>query len=256
MDSHPSIASSHTLPGDALPHGMNTATHDAKVQSHGALVLAYRDHIDASVRRASDRQSKCTQGVLGMEGMSGVLTRHLYNNLCGLHKPDGSPTRYLEIGAWKGSSTISALYNNGAHCHASIIDNWSEFGAPRAEFERNMSLFLGWPQATPDVQVINEDCWSLKTPLKHAPYDVYLYDGAHSAPDHERALTVMWPWLANLFIFVVDDWNWEQAKTGTHAALAKVEALGARVEHRVDVAGPEGANGFWNGSGIFLIHKG
>lgn len=220
----------------------------------GALVAAYRGHIDRSVQRASARESKCIPGVLAIEGMSGALTRHLYNNLCDLRKPGGGPTRYLEVGAWKGSSTISALYNN-AHCRATVVDNWSEFGAPRAEFERNMALFLGWPHAAPHVQVLNEDCWALATPPAHAPFDVYLYDGAHTVLDHERALTALWPLLADVFIFVVDDWNWAQAKAGTGAALAKVEALGARVAHRVEIAAPEGGDGFWNGCGIFLIDK-
>lgn len=223
---------------------------------------AYQRHIVDSVARAKACQSKCVIGVLKMEGMSGAMTRHLYNNLCALRKPDGSVTRYLEVGAWKGSSTVSALYNNLPLCRATIVDNWSEFGGPRTEFERNMALFLGWPDAVPpeSVQVLNDSCWDLvsRPPgrVTNAPFDIYLYDGEHTAQAHEHALTHMWSLMADVFIFVVDDWNWTNAKVGTQAALTKLVGAGAaRVVHHEDIAGPEGADGFWNGTGIFLIQK-
>ena len=38
--------------------------------------------------------------------MTGIKTRHFYNNI--LNTDDA---RYLEIGAWKGSSICSAMYN-------------------------------------------------------------------------------------------------------------------------------------------------
>ena len=68
--------------------------------------------------------------------MSGLKTRHFYNNLLNF-----DDARYLEIGSWKGSSVCSAMYNNNAMIIC--VDNWSEFGGPKDEFLVNFNKFIG-----------------------------------------------------------------------------------------------------------------
>lgn len=89
---------------------------------------ALAEHARRAFAAADVRASRLGAGALAMEGMSGAATRHLYNNLASL-----PGCRCLQIGAWKGSSVIAALSNNGS-CHVTAVDDWSEFGGPRGEF--------------------------------------------------------------------------------------------------------------------------
>jgi hypothetical protein len=84
-------------------------------------------HIVTSITNAENNVSKIddktTEGqeILTYEGYTGTKTRHLYNNICSdTHKV---PIRYLEIGTWNGSSSISAVYKN--NIEALFIDNLS-----------------------------------------------------------------------------------------------------------------------------------
>ena len=94
------------------------------------------NHVDSSIKNAYNNKSKVSNEILKMEGMSGDKTRHLYNNICDL-----SGVHYLEVGTWKGSSFISALYNN-INVHGTSVDNWSQFDGPRGEFYKNILQFL------------------------------------------------------------------------------------------------------------------
>jgi len=78
----------------------------------------YKTLIETAFENAENCNSKITDDIIQMEGMSGTKTRHFYNNL--LNTEDA---RYLEIGTWKGSSVCSAMCNNQAK--VVCIDNWS-----------------------------------------------------------------------------------------------------------------------------------
>ena len=209
--------------------------------------------VEQAVHGSKMGQSKCNEAVMAMEGMSGRKTRHLYNNMCSLVKPDGSPTRYLEIGCWKGSSTAAALYGNH-HVRATVIDNWSEFHGPRNSFFDNMAAILG-PKR--EMQVIEEDAFCLATPLEHAPYDIYLYDGEHKPETQERAITHLWDHMADTCIIMIDDYNWPEVQKGTLAGLEAIKARGGHVvaqAHIRDVKEND-PEGYWNGCGIFLVAR-
>ena len=89
------------------------------------------DHVKKSLEKTDKLQSKLTDEILNIPGMSGKKTRHFYNNLL-----NSENARYLEIGTWKGSSVCSAMCNNKAT--VVCIDNWSEFGGPKYEFLINL----------------------------------------------------------------------------------------------------------------------
>jgi hypothetical protein len=95
-----------------------------------------RAHVERAFENAEKGESKITQEIINMEGMSGIKTRHFYNNL--LNRDDA---RYLEIGTWKGSSICSAMCGNKAK--AVCIDNWSQFGGPKTEFIQNFKKYKG-----------------------------------------------------------------------------------------------------------------
>lgn len=64
-------------------------------------------HVKESIEKAKNGISKLYQGILNIEGMSGSKIRHFLNNVCSF-----KGVNYLEIGCWKGSTLVSAAYNN------------------------------------------------------------------------------------------------------------------------------------------------
>jgi hypothetical protein len=168
------------------------------------------EHVEKAFEKAEKGESKVTDEILNMDGMTGKKTRHFYNNL--LNKED---IRYLEIGTWKGSSVCSAMYGNKAKIVC--IDNWSEYGGPKNDFLKNFYEYKG----ENDAKFIEDDCF--KVDISKLPkFNIYLYDGEHSINSHYRALNYYYDCLDNVFIFIVDDWNWIEVRNGTYYALKKL----------------------------------
>ena len=171
----------------------------------------YKTIVDLAFQNAENNISKITDDIISMDGMSGKKTRHFYNNL--LNTEDA---RYLEIGIWKGSSVCSAMCGNKAKIVC--IDNWSEFGGPKSEFLNNFYKFKGDNDAT----FIENDCF--KVDVSTLPkFNIYMYDGNHSNESHYKALLHYYNCLDDLFIFIVDDWNWIDVRDGTMNSIRKLK---------------------------------
>jgi hypothetical protein len=211
------------------------------------------DHVSKAYSYAEAGISKVSRDILELEGLSGVYTRHFYNNLCSMPN-----ARYLEIGTWKGSSVCSAMFGNQMACVC--IDNWSQCGGPKDEFIQNFTRFKGLNDAT----FYESDCWSpqLIESLKDKKFNIYLYDGEHSEESHYKALIHYLPCLDDTFIYVVDDWNDNNIRRGTMRAIqdANLEMLWKQ-ETRLTFDGTHtemsfGKRTWWNGIGIFVLRRG
>ncbi len=204
-------------------------------------------HVVKSIELGWKEESKLNKKVLKLKGMSSAKNRHFLNNLCSL------PTaNYLEIGCWKGSTWVSALYGNlGSLNSAVAIDDWSEFGGPINEFHSNSARFLG----TVGYSVYSADCFAVDVhQLFHKPVNIYFYDGEHSELHQEMAFTYFNDILDDVFIAVVDDWNWEHVQRGTRTAFEKLhyeilfeEFLPAKVQGDLEQ--------WWNGLYVAVIRK-
>ena len=206
-------------------------------------------HIDTAFERAEQGLSNITHDIISMEGMTGTKTRHFYNNLL-----NHSDIRYLEIGTWKGSSVCSAMYHN--HALVTCIDNWSEFQGPKAIFLENFEKYKGENNAT----YIENDCFEIDT--KTLPsYNVFLYDGDHTKESHYKALTHYYNCLDDSFVFIVDDWNWQDVRDGTKESIAD---LGLEILYEKEIrltddnsVTPEPllSTGWWNGLYVVILQK-
>jgi hypothetical protein len=176
-----------------------------------ANFLELKQQIIVAFEKAERNDSKITDEILNMDGMSGKKTRHFYNNL--LNKDDA---RYLEIGTWKGSSVCSAMYQNKAK--VVCIDNWSEFDGPKDEFLKNFEMYKG----NNDAHFIEQDCF--KVDISKLPkFNIYMYDGNHTQYSHFKALIYYFDCLDDEFIFIVDDWNWKYVRDGTYDAFEELK---------------------------------
>lgn len=208
----------------------------------------YKALIDTAFSNAEQNISKITSEIIQLEGFSGTKTRHFYNNLL----VDGA--RYLEIGTWKGSSVCSAMYGNKAT--VVCIDNWSEFGGPKDEFLVNFEKFKGKNDAT----FIENDCYKVDVSLL-PKFNIYMYDGNHTDESHYKALLHYYNCLDDVFIFIVDDWNWEDVRNGT---LASIRTLNLKVLYEKEIRltwdnshtpHPEANYTWWNGIYVAILQK-
>jgi hypothetical protein len=168
--------------------------------------------LQAAFNHALAGHSELDPAVLAMDGMSGKRYRMLINNLIkGLNNP-----RYLEIGTWAGSTLCSAI--NGNSVRATAIDNWSEFGGPKAQFLRNLERF----------QTVDAKVSFLERDFRGVDYtqlgrfNAYMFDGPHTAADQYDGIALVQPALDDEFILIVDDWNHKPAREGTLQALHKL----------------------------------
>jgi hypothetical protein len=205
----------------------------------------YEKHLDECFAKADRRESKITEDVLRIEGMSGDKTRHFYNNVCSLDY-----IRYLEIGTWRGSSICSAMCNNQISCVC--VDDWSEFGGSKNAFSVNFNRF----KEGNDALFIESCCWKLD-PTKLAEdgkFNVYMYDGDHSEECHFRALNHFIESLQYYFIYMVDDWNWPDVRKGTFDSINRnnLEVLYFR---DINTETREERSEWHNGIGVFVLRK-
>ncbi len=161
-------------------------------------------------------------------------------------------TSYLEVGVWKGSTHISALFGNkDTISHSIAIDNWSEFGGPFSDFILNLKTFL------PDFEgkFYSVDCFSInKRAYFSTPVNIYFYDGFHSAQAQKLAFTFFNDVFDDVFIAVVDDWNFPQVPQGTQEAFKQLKY---KILYQSIL--PARHNGdqeqWWNGLYVAVIRK-
>lgn len=220
------------------------------------------NHIQKSILNARRNISKINSDtkdgkeILQYTGYTGTRTRHFYNNICSKEN-----VRYLEIGTWNGSSSISAAYKN--NITALFIDNWSQFDGNPDIFRNAMNKFAEGSTWS----LLESDCWSVDLEkLSAAPFNVYLYDGPHEEADHYNALMYYYPVLDDTFVFIVDDWNWAAVRDGTMKAINELinqRKLIVLFRHEefiseddlIRMPNHNGKNTWWNGIGIFLLKK-
>jgi hypothetical protein len=208
-------------------------------------------HVNNAFNKSDNNESKLTNDILQIDGMSGIKTRHLYNNICSLEGAN-----YLEVGTWKGSSFVSAIYGNKINSIA--VDNWSEFNGPKDEFFSNVeSLSPGI-----DYNFIEKDSFKVKKedfPEKYGKVDIYLYDGCHEYESHKKAITHFQDLLSDICIIIVDDWRtdgvWERVQRGTYDGFRE---SGLIIHHKLERITQQENNGpseYWNGVGVFVCEK-
>lgn len=196
--------------------------------------------IQEAISKAEQLESDLPASVIsGLKGMSSPRIWHLLNNLV-----DGA---YLEIGVWKGSTLISALY--GKNIPATAIDNFSQFGGPKAEFVKTTF------EAGVKCRFLDGDCFDNEV-IDKVPKGIkyYFYDGAHSERDQYNALVKYINKMADQFVYIVDDWNEKGVQDGTFKA---VHDIGLQVVGCHELLTPKNAykETWWNGIAIFKLKK-
>ena len=176
---------------------------------------------------------------LALPGFSSSANRRLLNDAVATVPQ----ARILEVGSYKGSTAVAMCHGNDVEC-IHMIDNHSEFGDTRAELRETCERF-GLPATIHDLD------WFAPLPADTfggTTFNVYLYDGPHEEHHHARELAIAWPHLADAFVYIVDDYSWEQVHRGCDAGML---ALGGRMNVVSRNVYPShamnDAAGYWNG---------
>jgi hypothetical protein len=211
------------------------------------------NHVKQAIIDANENKSKINEEILRLHGMSGVGTRHFYNNIVSM--PD---SRYFEIGVWKGSSVCAAMYDNDATIVC--MDNWAEFGGPKQEFLTYFEKFKGKNNAT----FIEADSFTFDVSKFEQKFNIYMYDGCHHGDSHYKALMHYINAMDDIFIYIVDDWNWSEVKNPTIRAIEELQlkilfkeeiiTTLTNIPPRIYDGACDGRH--WaNGCGIFIFQK-
>ena len=215
--------------------------------------------VKESINNAEKDLSKLTQPILELDGMSSPKVRHFLNNII------NNNSIYLEIGCWRGSTFISALWKNNPQI-AYAIDDWSEFNDfnsidglmaivshehAKDVFYYNIKNFI----ESNNIIVVEEDCFTIDiNERKINNIDVYFYDGCHNLESQYNALKYYYNALSDRFIFIVDDWNWNSVQQGTKDSI---KDLNLKILFEQEM--PADYNGdtekWWNGLYIAVLNK-
>ncbi|MBS2037238.1 glycosyltransferase [bacterium] len=154
---------------------------------------------------------------------------------------------YVNVGVWHGFSFLASILDNGAkRCVG--VDNFSQFGGPRAQFLQRFERLRG------DRHEFYEMDYQDYFAHKHTgQLGAYFYDGHHAYEHQLRGLQVAEPHFAPGCIVLVDDTNWDEPR---QASLDFVKNSSRRYELIFDMrtalnSNPTWWNGFhptwWNG---------
>jgi hypothetical protein len=220
------------------------------------LIENLKLHLEKCVDLAESKSSKIDDYVsFSDSSMTGEKTRHFYNNLLSY-----TDSRYLEVGTGEGSSVCSAMYKNKSIVVG--VDNFSESSSYNNS-ENGLMSNLSKYQGENNFKFINSDCYSIDVP-SIGKFNMFLYDAGHSYEDQNKALKYFYECLDNIFIFIVDDWNWSDPRNGT---LDSIKELNLNIlwekqifttdnlDEKIFLPGDVIGKTWWNGIGIFLLEK-
>lgn len=198
-------------------------------------------NINDSIEYANSGQTKLNNKAISMEGMSSPKVRNFLNKI--VSYPGVS---YLEIGVWRGATFYAALYGNNPE-YALAIDNFSEFGGDELVFQNNMS------DVNTHFSFLNSDSFDIKNKPEQK-FNIYFYDGDHSAKAQRLALTYYQDMLTDEYVYICDDWNWDEVKKGTMEGIQE-----NKLEIIQEWTLPANANGdmvnWWNGLWVAVLKK-
>lgn len=208
------------------------------------LIDKYVKHLHTCVAIGILQLVKLPESILNLEGMSSHGIRTLLNVLCRVSKG-----HYLEIGSWKGSTFISALYNN-KNIHGTSIDFHQEF-EPNHPFACTPDLLRTICEKHltngEKYTLLSEDSFKIELPKQ--PVDIYLYDGIHTYEGQYKALTYYYDCLQPFFYFICDDYSTLEVEKATQQAM---KDLDIEVVSEFKLFGNQTlpdhmTKGFWNG---------
>lgn len=206
------------------------------------------EHINASITRALKGESGLDPETLAVKGFSTPTIRRTINNLCAL-----PASAYLEAGAWFGGSACAAACNN-RHLISYVIENFAQdFSATNVRETLLCNLEIVRPK-TGRLEFIEKDCYDFDLALIDTPISVFFFDSEHSFESQAKALPHFLPVMRDRFVYVVDDFSWEDVRSGCRLGLNELRGK-ITIEREWVLTGKRAQDDpiWWNGLYLALI---
>src|SRR5688500_6696339 len=84
-----------------------------------------------------------------------------------------------------------------------------------------------------------EDSFHMDLSKIKNPIELYFYDGLHTVEAQHKAISYFHPALTDEFVLIVDDWDLNKTKVGTHTA---VKELNFKITEYYELKGATGAS--------------
>jgi hypothetical protein len=222
-----------------------------------------REQIQQAVIDTLQQRSRLCADVLKIDGMMGIYTRHLLNNL--VTRFCDASSSYLEVGCYRGASTMAALYGNQEIGSARSIDNFSQFDKRRSN-ETVARQRIEWAKQANEIPadtllICGDSTKAESYTLAHPPA-VFFYDGNHGYEHQRSALPILLDSLPKelrpaQLVYVVDDWDFPAVCGGCLHSLNTLRESGfikviESIQIKNNATFHDPAN-WWNGIGIFGI---
>lgn len=179
------------------------------------------------------------QDVLDIDGFSSAKTRRLLNDAVAT-MPSAS---VLEVGSYLGSTAVAMCYGNDVQ-RIHLVDNYSEFGNTRQYLAATAERF-GLPATIHDLDFFSTLPDGVFGGTK---FTVYHYDGPHDEDRHAEELAIAWPHLADSFLYIVDDYSWDQVHRGCERGMkAMRDRMTVTIRERHESSVTNDRDGYWNG---------
>ncbi|MEF3307185.1 class I SAM-dependent methyltransferase [Paenibacillus sp. GYB003] len=182
-------------------------------------------------------------GIWQMPKMSSFAIGSIINRVVSQLPPNQC---FVNVGVWNGFSFLAGLLNNpGKPCIG--VDNFSEFGGPRAEFMHRFNKHKG-----PGHQFYDMDYKDYFTNIHRSPIGLYFFDGPHDYMNQLQGLQYASPYFADGCIILVDDTNWPEPRQATFDFINLYPG-----QYRVLLDVTTADNGhptYWNG--LIVLQKG
>ena len=182
-----------------------------------------------------------------VDGMTSRKVRLLLNRICQLRKG----WSHLEVGSYKGATLTGALYGNH-DARGVAFEDYSEYQT-QTQLRENLTTHAKEMGA---YTLVERDVFAARDaiPASALPFDSFFYDGNHSENAQQQAVELAFEICAAEFVFLVDDWNWDNVRRGTWSGLSSVRAKTLRF-WELPARWNWDAEQFHNGIGLFVIER-
>lgn len=170
-------------------------------------------HIDSCIEKGLKFNSNLDPEILKIKGFGTPTMRHFFNNLCSL--PNAT---YLEVGAFHGATFCSAI-NNNKNLKSIVIDNFSEDFGDSNVFQSLKHNIQKFKTDDNNLRIINADSFNVSNYDLNEKISIYYYDGDHSEDCQAKALPHFFDSMDDVFIHLIDDYNWTKVRKGTQRAF-------------------------------------
>jgi len=204
-----------------------------------------------AIENADQLKSELPNEQYQVPALTSLRIRHLLNSIGKLG------TQYLEVGVHKGGTFTASVSNNSNLKEIVAVDSFESDN--NNENDKAQPQFIHWANKLKSPEsnftLIVSDSFQVDLSLLPKGIDVYLYDGDHSEAYQRKALTYFKDNLADEFIFLCDDFDWDEVQQGTRKGIEDAGYI-ILFEQYMASKGSHDNDSWWNGFYVALLKKG